>query len=70
MRTVHLLVLEPASPREKLGWHTEVPNPGVAAFTGFAVQAKLIRFMSAGASTLHTPSLSVLIQVTRRGSKG
>ncbi len=33
--------------------HTEVPEFGVAAFIGFAAQAKLVRFMSAGASVLH-----------------
>ncbi len=31
-------------------WHTEVPSPGVAAFIGFAAQAKLVRV----ASGLHT----------------
>ncbi len=33
--------------------HTEVPGPGVAAFSGFAAQAKPVRLESAGASTLH-----------------
>ncbi len=33
--------------------HTEVPNPGVAAF-GFAAQTKPVRFENAGASALHT----------------
>ncbi len=32
--------------------HTEVPSPGVAAFIGFAAQAKLARFESTGASAL------------------
>ncbi len=32
-------------------------------------QAKSVRFESAGASALHTPSLSVLIQVTRQVSR-
>ncbi len=45
------------------GW---VPSPGVTAFIGFAVQAGLAQFESAGASALHTPFLFVLIQVTRR----
>ncbi len=39
------------------------PSSCVAAFIGFAAQAKLVRFVSAGASALHTPSLLVLIQV-------
>ncbi len=35
--------------------HTEVPSPDVAAFNGFAAQAKLdCRFESAGASAFHT----------------
>ncbi len=34
--------------------HIEVPSPGVAAFIGFAAQAKLARFEIAGASALHT----------------
>ncbi len=42
-------------------WHVEVPSPGIAAFIGFAAQAKFVRF----AFALHTPSLSVLIQVTQ-----
>ncbi len=33
--------------------HIEVPSPGVAAFIGFAAQAKLVRLENAGASTLH-----------------
>ncbi len=44
--------------------HAEVPSPGVAAFIGFAAQAKpAARFVSVGASALDTPSLLVLIQV-------
>ncbi len=35
-------------------YHAEVPSPGVAAFTGFADQAKPVRFDSAEASPLHT----------------
>ncbi len=35
-------------------FHTEVPSPGVAAFIGFAVQAKPVRFESAGAYALQT----------------
>ncbi len=35
-------------------YHTEVPSPGVAAFNGFAAQAKLARFVGAGTSALHT----------------
>ncbi len=30
------------------------PQSGVAAFIGFAAQAKLVRFVSAGAFALHT----------------
>ncbi len=33
--------------------HTEVPGTGVAAFSGFAAQAKPVGFESAGASALH-----------------
>ncbi len=33
---------------------TEAPSPGVAAFIGFAAQAKLVRFVSLGASALDT----------------
>ncbi len=33
--------------------HTEVPSPGVAVFTGFTAEAKLIRFVNAEASALH-----------------
>ncbi len=35
--------------------YTGVPSPGVAAFIGFAFQAKLARFESAGAAAPHTP---------------
>ncbi len=35
------------------GHHTEVPSPGVAAFIGFAAEAKPVRFKGAGASALH-----------------
>ncbi len=35
-------------------WHTEVPSPWVAAFIGFAAQAKLAWFVRAGASALRT----------------
>ncbi len=31
-----------------------LPSPGVAAVFGFAAQAKLARFMSAGGFALHT----------------
>ncbi len=34
--------------------HAAVPSPGVAAFIGFAAQATLARFVSAGAPTLYT----------------
>ncbi len=34
--------------------HAEVPSPGLAAFIGFPAQAKLVRFVSAGASALLT----------------
>ncbi len=37
--------------------HVEVPSPGVAAFIGFAAQAKPVRFESAGAPVLHTITL-------------
>ncbi len=50
------------------GYHIEVP--GVAAFIGFVAEAKRTRIESVGASTLHTPSLLVLIQMTRRERKG
>ncbi len=36
--------------------HTKGPSPGVAAFIGFAAEAKPVWFESAGASALHTPS--------------
>ncbi len=57
---IHPGRVEPASPTEKHGnaligsWHTEVLNPGVAAFIGFAAQAKLVPIGSDGASALHT----------------
>ncbi len=35
-------------------YHTEVPSPAIAAFVGFATQAKPVRFESTGASALHT----------------
>ncbi len=38
-----------------IGW-SEVPSLGVAAFIGFAAQAKLARFVSARAPALHTLS--------------
>ncbi len=50
--------------------HIEAPSRGIAAFIGFAAQAMTGRFESAGASALHTPSLLIQIQVTRRGRKG
>ncbi len=56
-----LLVLEAAFKGEP----TEVPSPGAAAFTGFAAQAKPVRFVSARVSALHTPSVLVLIQGTQ-----
>ncbi len=34
--------------------HTEVPSPDVATFIGFAAQTRLARFMTTGASALHT----------------
>ncbi len=65
---IHPGLIEPASPRRgDVSW---VPSPGVAAFIGFAVQAKLVWFVSAGASALHTPSILVLLQATLRGRKG
>ncbi len=39
----------------------EVTSPGVAAVSGFVAQAKLVRFVSAGASAFHIPLLLVLI---------
>ncbi len=47
-----------------------VPSPGVAVCIAYAAQAKHARFESAGASALHTPSILVLVHVTRRGRKG
>ncbi len=58
-------LLNAASSREK----HDVPSRGVAACIGFAVQDKPTQFESAGASALHTPSLLVLIQVTRRDER-
>ncbi len=34
--------------------HIGVSSPSVAAFSGFAAEAKLVRLVSAGASTLHS----------------
>ncbi len=45
----------PDAPRSKLSI-TEAPNPSVAAFIGFAAQAKPVWFESAGTSTLHSLS--------------
>ncbi len=57
--TTHLLVIEVVFTRGRLSRHHQrsntVPSPGVAAFIGFAGQAKPVRFESAGASALHTP---------------
>ncbi len=52
--------------------HVEVPSLDVAAFIGFAAQAKLSSSgLRAPERPLFTPSLLVLsIQVTRRGRKG
>ncbi len=68
---IYLLVLEAASPREKLGdvsWVVSTPRfPVPASLHLLALQLKpslLARLESAGASVLHTPSLLVLIQVT------
>ncbi len=33
--------------------HAKVPSPDVAAFIGFAAQAKLSRFVIAGATAVH-----------------
>ncbi len=41
-----------------------VPSPGVAAFTGFAAQGKLVRFESTGAFVIQTPFILVSFQVT------
>ncbi len=35
-------------------WHIEVPSPGVAAFNGFAAQAKPSRLENTWASTIHS----------------
>ncbi len=49
---IHPGRIDPATPRHgDVSW---VPSPGVAAFIGFAVQARLVWFVSAGAPTLHT----------------
>ncbi len=45
-----------------VSWVVSTPESPVI---GFAAQAKPAWFESAGASDLHTPSLLVLIQVTR-----
>ncbi len=37
-----------------MGSSTVFPSPGVAAFIGIATQARLVRFVSAGASARHT----------------
>ncbi len=42
-------------------------GPGVAVFIGFAPQAKLARFVKAGASAFNNPFLG-LIQVTQWGA--
>ncbi len=47
-----------------------VPSRNAAAFSPFAAQAKPVRFVSAGASALHTLPFLVLIQGARRGRKG
>ncbi len=49
---IHPGRIEPASPRYgDVPW---VPSPSVAVFIGFAAQARLVRFVSAGAPALHT----------------
>ncbi len=35
-------------------WHAEVLSSGVAAYSGFAAEVKLVRLVSAGACALHT----------------
>ncbi len=55
---IHQGRVELASPRRGdvswVGGHAKVPNPGMAAFIGLAAQARLVRFMNAGVSALHT----------------
>ncbi len=67
---IHPGRVEPASPllHGGVSWVSR-RGLGVAAFISFAAQANLCRFVSAVASALHTPSLLVLIQVTRQGRK-
>ncbi len=50
------------SPDGDVSWVVSTPESPVI---GCAAQAKPVKFESAGASALHTPSLLVLIQVTR-----
>ncbi len=47
-----------------------VPDTSVAAFSGFAAQAKSIRFEIAGASALHTPSLFCFNPGDATGTQG
>ncbi len=37
----------------------EAPSPGVAAFIGFAAQAKPVRFESAGVSAFHAHTFNL-----------
>ncbi len=47
--------IHPGGLRRYQQWkHTEVSSPGVAAFIGYAAQAKPVRFEDAGASALNT----------------
>ncbi len=50
-----------------LSRHHQQLHGEVAAFIGFAAQAKPARFESSAASALHTPIPLVLIHVTRQG---
>ncbi len=49
--------------------HTEVPSPGIAAFIGFAAEAKPTRFESVRVSAFASPLTFVFKQVTRWGRK-
>ncbi len=54
---LYLWRVEPASTMSNK--YTEVRSPCVAAFIGFAAQAKLVRFESDVASALHIPLISL-----------
>ncbi len=66
---IHPGRVEPASPRYGDVSSAEVPSLDVAAFSCFAAQAKLVRFVSTRESALHALPF-FLIQVTQRRRKG